>query len=152
MKNDEVAWLIEVNLRGRPHYWKASADTRCIGEFDPDANAALRLSREKDARDLALFLRAKGAIALSDVCEIKITEHMWPRAAHEPPAPPIIGFDLTKPGTERTVYACPHGNSFTPCPHCWEPKLPELPNRSVTPPVDNDHVAEGCEKFGDSND
>jgi hypothetical protein len=81
---DETGWLIEVELGGWPHYWKASADARCIGEFDPDANAALRLSREKDGRDLALFLSAKGTIALSDVRKIKITEHMWPCSPVEP--------------------------------------------------------------------
>jgi hypothetical protein len=84
---DEMGWLIEVELGGRPHYWKASADARCIGEFDPDANTALRLSREKDARDLALFLSAKGTIALSDVRKIKITEHAWPCSPVEPGAP-----------------------------------------------------------------
>jgi hypothetical protein len=81
---DETGWLIEVELGGRPHYWKASADARCIGEFDPDVNAALRLSREKDARDLALFLSAKGTIALSDVRKVKITEHAWPCSSVEP--------------------------------------------------------------------
>lgn len=83
----ETGWLIEAELGGRPHYWKASADARCIGEFDPDANAALRLSREKDARDLALFLSAKGTIALSDVRKIKITEHAWPCSPEEPAEP-----------------------------------------------------------------
>jgi hypothetical protein len=94
---DETGWLIEVELGGRPHYWKASADARCIGEFDPDVNAALRLSREKDARDLALFLSAKGTIALSDVRKIKITEHAWPCSSVEP-----------TPGTVDDVM-CPHG-------------------------------------------
>jgi len=77
-RTDESGWLIEVELGGRPYYWKASADARCIGEFDPDPNAALRLCREKDARDLALFLSCKGTIALSDVRKIKLTEHTWP--------------------------------------------------------------------------
>ena len=84
-KADETAWLIEMNLGGIC-YWKASADARCVGEFDPDPNNALRLSREKDARDLALFLSAKGAIALADVRKIKITQHSWPQLQQETPA------------------------------------------------------------------
>lgn len=73
----ETAWLIESFETTRPMYWHAVQDMRCIGGFDPDPNKAMRFCREKDARDMALMLGAKGMIALTTVRHIKITEHEW---------------------------------------------------------------------------
>jgi hypothetical protein len=50
-----------------------------------------------------------------------------------------------------TYYVCPHHDykamRTEPCDECTSENRPAEP-----PPVDNDHVAEGCEKFGDRND
>lgn len=75
----DLAWLIEMAGReqGEPLYWHAVPDMRCIGGFDSDPNKAMRFCREKDARDMALMLGAKGLIALTDVRRIRITEHEW---------------------------------------------------------------------------
>jgi hypothetical protein len=79
--SDETAWLIELRGAHPPWYWHAEPDMRAIGGFDPDVNKAMRFSREKDARAMALMLGAKGMIAITDVRHVVITEHMWTDAS-----------------------------------------------------------------------
>lgn len=61
---EELAWLLEKNIDGRPH-WIGVIDGM-LG-WTPDANRALRLARREDGD------------ALAEVCEDaeKVTQHGW---------------------------------------------------------------------------
>lgn len=109
---DESGWLIELAMKGVPHWLMVSS----VREWTPDAIKAVRFAREEDAEAMLFFLGIEDS---------KATEHAWVATSPRECGPPA----------DHCEKHGPHRAFAGGCPGCYHEKhdLPRAQEKATAP-------------------